>query len=183
MSEYAFQGDQFWQKRAPFAGQVPAFKDPQEMYEAALEAFNWLHEHPLREQVAFHYKGTVVKSYVTKMRPFTWKAVAMCMGIGEAAFKAYRNKDDFAPVVQWITDVIHTQKFEGAATGLLNANFIARDLGMADRSELTGKDGGPLKTQDVTDEEKLLDEARRLGIPLESFGLSGEDAEGEEAGA
>ena len=32
--------------------------------------------------------------------------------------------------------VIRTQKFEGASAGLLNANIIARDLGLSDKTEL-----------------------------------------------
>ena len=39
---------------------------------------------------------------------------------------------------------------------MLNANIIARDLGLSDKSELTGKGGGPIKIQsarDLTDDE------------------------------
>jgi hypothetical protein len=107
------------------------------------------------------------------MRPFTRRGIALAMGMTESGlFLSYRKKPEFHPILDWVEDVIYTQKFEGAATGLLNANFIARDLGLADRSELTGKDGAPIQTHDVTDEAKLRDEARRLGIPLGAFGLS-----------
>lgn len=176
------QGDKFWTKRMPFAGQIPAFASAQELYEAASEAFSWLHDHPLREEVLFHNKGAVVRTFTTRPRAFTWRGVALCMGISDAAFVHYRKNEEFKPVVDWIESVIHTQKFQGAAVGIFNPNFIARDLGMADRSEVTGKDGGPLATQDVT-EEKLLDEAKRLGIPLEHFGIGNSEEEGGGAGA
>jgi len=46
---------------------------------------------------------------------------------------------------------MYALKFEAAAGGLLNPNIIARDLGLAERTELTGRDGEPIKTQlDVT---------------------------------
>lgn len=178
MSQFEYANDNFWTRRTPFAGRTPAYNSPEEMYQAALEAFEWFTTHPLREQIVFHNKGQVVKTYVTKMRPFTKKGISMCMGLSESGlFEVYARRAEYAELVAWICDVIHTQKFEGAAVGLLNANFIARDLGMADRAEVTGKDGGPLTTQDVTDKEKLRDEARRLGIPLEALGLSGGDEE------
>lgn len=40
------------------------------------------------------------------------------------------------------------------------------------RAEMTGKDGGPIQTQD-TSLEMLIDEARRLGISPEALGLFG----------
>ena len=49
-----------------------------------------------------------------------------------------------------------TRSLSGAAADMLNANIIARDLGLSDKSELTGKGGGPIKIQsarDLTDDE------------------------------
>lgn len=40
------------------------------------------------------------------------------------------------------------------------------------KSEVTGKDGGPIQTQDVS-VEALIDEARRLGISLDALGIAG----------
>lgn len=63
-------------------------------------------------------------------------------------------------------EIIRRQKFEGAAADLFNPNIIARDLGLADKSELTGKDGGPIETksENVTD----LELARRVAFLLTS---------------
>lgn len=163
--------DQYWQRRPD---KTLAFATPEALYEAAAEAFTWLHTHPKRKQVLFHHKGAVVRTYETLERPFTKNAVAMCMGISIQCLDGYRTREGFEDVMAWIDGVIYTQKFEGAAVGTLNANFIARDLGMADRNELTGKGGGPLKTQEVgIDEEALINEARRLGIDIAALGLGG----------
>lgn len=179
MPDYDFDHDeQFWARR-PRLGQEMVFKTPDELIEAAIEAFDWIHTHPLRQQVVFHARGIITKSYETKMRPFSKHALAMRMGITVQCLDLYRDREGFKEAMAWIDSVIFAQKFEGAAANLLNANFIARDLGMADRSEVTGKDGGPLTTQTVTDEEKLRDEARRLGIPIGAFGLSDPDAQEE----
>ncbi len=40
-------------------------------------------------------------------------------------------------VITRIKETIFTQKFEGASADLLNANIIARDLGLADKKDIT----------------------------------------------
>jgi hypothetical protein len=40
-----------------------------------------------------------------------------------------------------VEDAIFRQKFEGASADLLNANIIARDLGLADKKDLSSTDG------------------------------------------
>jgi hypothetical protein len=37
------------------------------------------------------------------------------------------------------------QKFTGAAAGLLNGNLVARELGLADKAEVTGEGAAPSK--------------------------------------
>ena len=46
---------------------------------------------------------------------------------------------DFSIICTRIREIIYTQKFTGAASGFLNPQIIARDLGLADKSELVGK--------------------------------------------
>jgi hypothetical protein len=54
------------------------------------------------------------------------------------------------PAIERAESVIYTQKFTGAAANLLNANLVARELGLADKTELQGKDGGALLVEDIT---------------------------------
>jgi hypothetical protein len=58
----------------------------------------------------------------------------------------------FSNVISNIRDVIRSQKFAGAAADLLNANIIARDLGLKDESkhEHTGANGGPIQSITTT---------------------------------
>ena len=44
----------------------------------------------------------------------------------------------FKTITAQIKQIIRTQKFEGASAGFLNANIIARDLGLTDKQEITG---------------------------------------------
>lgn len=98
---------------------------------------------------AFAYQGEVVKEELPKMRAMTMTGLCLYLGVNEAYFRQFKKElpegeTDFSTVIANIEAVIYTQKFEGAAAELLNHNIIARDLGLADKSELTGKDGAPL---------------------------------------
>ena len=48
-------------------------------------------------------------------------------------FKEYEKREDYQAVTTRVRQIIYNQKFEGAASGFLNANIIARDLGLADK--------------------------------------------------
>ena len=53
--------------------------------------------------------------------------------------KSLKGKTDpqtyeFSSVITRIRETIYQQKFEGAAVGAFNANIIARDLGLADKT-------------------------------------------------
>jgi hypothetical protein len=56
---------------------------------------------------------------------------------------ALKEKDDdtsrdFSKVITRIRETIYEQKFTGAASGFLNPNIIARDLGLADKVHQDG---------------------------------------------
>jgi len=52
--------------------------------------------------------------------------------------------DEFSEVIRAITNIMYTQKFEGASVGVFNANIIARDLGLKDSTETNLKVEQPL---------------------------------------
>lgn len=67
-----------------------------------------------------------------------------------------------SPIINRVERLIWQQKFEGAAAGLLNANLISRELGLADWREHSGPDGQPLDTPPLSDFEL----ARRIAFVL-----------------
>lgn len=154
-------------------------RTPADLLQGAVGYFKWCTDTPLQEEQLFHYQGRIIRADNNKVRPFTKRGLAVYLNIPEGRLSTFKSRGgDWSEAMERIEQIIYTQKFEGAASGLMNANFLARDLGLAERSELSGPNGGPLQTQDVTDEEALKDEARRLGIPLGAFGLGGEEEEG-----
>jgi hypothetical protein len=97
------------------------------------------------------------------MRAMTIAGLCLFLDIDTTTWSLWRkNRSDLFSVITRVEQVIYQQKFSGAASDLLNANIIARDLGLSDKSEVTGKDGGPIETKDVSDLEK----ARRIAYML-----------------
>jgi hypothetical protein len=80
--------------------------------------------------------------------PYTLSGFCLYIGASESFWRNFRSNvnlgEDFLSVIEEIELTIKTQKFTGAAVGAFNANLMARDLGMVDKTEITGKDGQPL---------------------------------------
>jgi len=139
-------GNQFWKLRSKH-GRDKLFTTPELLWEAACEYFEWCESNPLIE---IDFKGKdAEKKELPKMRAFTLMGLCIYLECTSSYFRSFKSTlkpedKDFLTVITRIEEVIYTQKFTGAAAGFLNANIISRDLGLADRSELTGKDGAPL---------------------------------------
>lgn len=83
-----------------------------------------------------------------KMRAFTIHGLCNFIDLSIEGFRKYEARDDYVEVCKRARQIIYMQKFEGAASGFLNHNIIARDLGLVDRKDHT------------TDGEKIT-----VGIP------------------
>ena len=140
------KGNQFWRVRSSH-GRKPVFATPDALWSAATEYFQWVTDHPLYEAKAFAYQGEVVLKNVPKMRAMTIGALCIFLDIDRTTWLDYKAREGFTIICTRIEDVIRTQKFEGAAAELLNPNIIARELGLADKTQLTGKDDGPLSLE------------------------------------
>lgn len=95
------------------------------------------------------YQGAPVQDQLPKMRAMTIDGLCIFLDINVHTWHEYRSRDDFLAVTMQAEAVIRSQKFSGAAADLLNANIIARDLGLKDAStsEHTGPGGGPIQTK------------------------------------
>lgn len=141
---------EYWKSRPKAENGRPHWRKPEQLWEDACRYFDWAVANPLQEDrlVTAGIKVRHVK--VAKVRAFTIQGLCAYLGIRQPVLEHYATKPGFDVVVDCIRNVIYTQKFENAAAGLLVANIISRDLGLADRTELTGKDGGPMQTEDTT---------------------------------
>jgi hypothetical protein len=139
-------GNKFWMMRSTH-GRNPIFANPEALWNAACEYFEWVHDNPLLEEKVFHSQGVVTKGTVCKMRAMTIQALCFFLDISDEAWSDYCNRQDFVGITTRIKKVIYNQKFTGAAADLLNSNIIARELGLSDKvqNEHTGKDGGAIQ--------------------------------------
>lgn len=132
------QGNRFWELRSKH-GRDKLFESPSLMWEAACEYFQWCEDNPLIETDWVGKDAEEVRR--PKMRAFTLHGLTSYLGCSTDYFKSFKNQEridkaDFLPVITRIEETIYNQKFTGAAAGFLNANIIARDLGLADKQEV-----------------------------------------------
>ena len=145
-------GNQFWKARTS-VGRPRLFESDEALWEACCEYFQWVDENPLHEMKAFSYQGEVVQEPVAKMRAMTIDGLCLFLDIAVSTWYEWRSVDDFSEVVAKAESVIRSQKFAGAAADLLNANIIARDLGLTDKTEVkqsvTAKVSADMSPQDA----------------------------------
>lgn len=135
------KGNRFWEARSSH-GRDPIFKNPDELWSACLEYFEWNADNPLEEAIV--YQGEINEEKCKPlMRAMTLEGLLIYLDISRPCWYDYRKKVtdeyDFSTVVDKVENIIRAQKFEGAAAGLLNSNIIARDLGLTDKSEVDTK--------------------------------------------
>lgn len=155
------KGNRFWEARSSH-GRKPIFASADDLWTAACEYFEWVDDNPLYEDKVTSFQGVNTHEPVAKMRAMTQSGLYLFLDIDRMTWENYKSREDFFAVTSRVEETIRSQKFAGAAADLLNANIIARDLGLADKSELTGKDGGPIETSDITGYEL----ARRIAFAL-----------------
>ncbi len=154
-------GNRFWEARSSH-GRNPIFQTPEQLWEACAEYFQWNADNPLQEEKGFAFQGTVTKETFAKMRAMTIEGLCCFLDIETSTWRMWRqNRPDFLAVITRVDEIIRRQKFEGAAADLLNANIIARDLGLSDKAEITGKDG-----KDLIPEANEVETARRVAFLL-----------------
>lgn len=127
-------GNSAWKARSSH-GRKPIWTDPQVLYDSCLEYFDWVEENPLYEYRPVQSGGNHKMVKVPKMRAMTLGGLFVFLGIVKSTWNDYRVKTDFSNVAAFVEEVIREQKVTGAAAGLLNANIIAREVGLKDQSE------------------------------------------------
>lgn len=145
-------GNSLWRSRSSH-GPKPKFSNPEDLWNACCEYFHWVEQNPLWEDKLVIYQGEAKHEPVAKMRAMTIGGLCVFLDIDRVTWSAWKTeRPDLSSVIRRVDEVITEQKFTGASADLLNANIIARDLGLADKSEVTGKDGSPLlATIDLTE--------------------------------
>lgn len=131
-------GNKFWQNRSKH-GREKLFASPELLWNAAEEYFQWCDDNPwLKKELLKSGPDAGKLVDIPTARPYTLTAMLLYMGASEEWWREFKkaNHDGFLGVITEIEQVIYSQKFEGAAVGAFNANIIARDLGLKEKSEV-----------------------------------------------
>lgn len=125
--------NEYWDM-SPLGGK-PRSYSPDTLAKKALEYFEWVKDNPLTEEKISG--GDVFK--LNKMRAMTIRGFCLFAGISVQTFLNYEKDERYFDVSTRVRDIIYTQKFEGASADLFNANIIARELGLVDKTDLAIK--------------------------------------------
>lgn len=139
-------GDHLFQHMNPI-GKPPLYPNPQDLWDKAVEYFNWSIEHPIpivnksTKHRNFTSRGSEDgngEEVQTAPRPFTlYGFCAWCSIANWTEFKhsAAHRTEDYLRVVRAIEDTITQQQLDGGLTGLYNSNLTARLNGISDKIE------------------------------------------------
>jgi hypothetical protein len=130
-------GNRFWEARSSH-GRNPIFASPDDLWTGCREYFEWVEANPLYKDQLVSYQGETKHEPVALMRAMTQAGLCIFLDIDRKTWAEYAKLPDFSPVTTRAEEIIYSQKFAGAAADLLNANIIARDLGLADERKLSG---------------------------------------------
>ena len=139
------------------------FPTGQSIIEAAIEYLEWNQNNPLRTEYLASYQGSINREKVAKFRAPTVRAFRIRNGIDSDVWARWTQLDvERRGACLWVQDLIFTMKFEAAAAELINPMIASRALGLGDRNEISGPNGGPIQTEDMSAREILADRLARL---------------------
>ena len=130
------KGNRFWEVRTKH-GRDKLFASSELLWEACCEYFIWVEDNPLWENKVTQFQGNPVDLPHAKMRAMTLSGLCLFLDMDRSTWTAWKTDVDFSAIVTRVEAVIYSQKFAGAAADLLNANIIARDLGLTDKKDLS----------------------------------------------
>lgn len=135
------KNNRFWEARAKH-GRETIFDSPVAMWEAAVEYFNYNEDHP-RYELDFRGKDAT-EVELPKLQPLSIEGLCLFWNVNTAYLRQFKstiaattgvNAKDFTTIITRIEEVIFKQQYDGAASGFLNQNIIARKLGLSEKIE------------------------------------------------
>jgi hypothetical protein len=136
-------GNELWRLRRPDVGFPPRkFETGEELVESIIEYFEWANDNPIEKDNVGWYEGVATHETTYCIRALTIAGCCAFLGVDKQCWSEWkRERDDLKPALVWAEGIMYEQKFSGAAAGVLNANIIARDLGLAEKTDHSSEDG------------------------------------------
>lgn len=131
------EGNQFWKLRAKH-GRELIFSSPTILWEACCEYFEATDS---RKWIRKDWVGKDAHEVERETdTPYTLSGLYLFLDIEQSTWQEYEKREGFSVICSRVRKIIYTQKFEGAAVGAYNANIIARDLGLKEKTDVTTND-------------------------------------------
>ena len=103
---------------------------PEQIFELAIKYFEWAELNAIKAAETSSFQGRTYQDEIRKPRVFTVNGLRLFCGWSKCAVEKWRKEPGFSEVMEFIDTVITEQKFQLAANGVINAAFIAKDLGV-----------------------------------------------------
>ncbi len=126
------KGNKYWQLR--FKDGKPKTYTPDELFEKALEYFDWVQDNPI-EIIDPNDK----EKHTFKTRPMSKKGFCVFIGLASTNYFKWHKDKDYRHIIGAINDVIAIQQTEMASIGEFKENIIARMQGLAEKQEVQQK--------------------------------------------
>jgi len=128
-------GNAFWKARSKHGPDLSG-SSPNHLWAACMEYIEWVNENPVYSYETVKYMGDATLTRVPHQRPMSIIGLSIFLGVNRNTWYAYRDRDEFRQVCSTVEEMIYQQKLDGAANDFFNANIIARDLGLSDKSDI-----------------------------------------------
>jgi len=132
------------------AGRPPAYKTAEELQEKIKEYFDT----GVKKRKVEVGRGES-KQVIEIPIPTITGLVLFCGFADRQSFYAYEKKEEFSYTIKRARTLIETEYEEQVTTGNTAAIFALKNFGWTDKTEVEnyGKDGGPIRFANATDEE------------------------------
>src|SRR5690606_11286948 len=92
------KGNQFWKARSKH-GRDKIFTDPNVLWDACVEYFEWIEANPLQAVELVKFRGSAKQVKVPKMRAMTKSGICLFLGISEDTWERYKEDKDFCGII------------------------------------------------------------------------------------
>lgn len=152
------KGNDYWRYRIR-TGAPRSFETPDDLAQAFNDYFEDIENNPIYERQLVKTKvdrdSEEVKVYKRPLpRAMTMQGFCAFTGISSSTLFEYEKKEGFSKIITQAREVMVGQKLEGAAAGIFNPSIIARELGLAEKSETRVIQEQPLFSDATEDEDQ-----------------------------
>lgn len=135
---------------------------PEQVFDMAIRYFEWAEANALKSAETSAFQGRTYQDEIRKPRVFTLNGLRLFNSWSKCALEKWRKEPGFCDVMEFIDSVIYEQKFQLAANGVVNANFIGKDLGLDNAPQISVTATAENTNIDAVSAEEVKDAVRDI---------------------